>query len=66
MKMEKGLIPKTSKGQVRGISVICTHCNYKFLYKPKFNPICPYCGRSKLKSYENVEAQDLVDSSTEN
>ncbi len=43
------------------IDVICTHCNYRFLYRRELRPICPYCGNSSLKKYEDLTADKIID-----
>ena len=52
--------PRASHPQEGGIKVMCTNCNYKFFYKPKLKPMCPYCGKNKLKKYEELTAEKLI------
>ena len=57
----------TRKEPLHGsIMVICTHCKYKFNYRPHLKPLCPYCGKGTLKKYEEYTAQKLINDSTNN
>lgn len=47
-----------------GIDVMCTSCNYRFLYRKDLKPICPYCGNSSLKKYEEMTAQRILNDAT--
>lgn len=44
----------------KGVEVMCANCSYKFQYKPNFKPRCPYCGGSKIRKYENITANKLL------
>ena len=46
------------------ILVICAHCRYKFHYRLNLKPICPYCGKSGLKSYKEFTAQRILNESS--
>ena len=43
------------------IDVMCTSCNYRFLYRKDLKPICPYCGNSSLRKYEELTAEKIID-----
>ena len=45
---------------LESIDVMCTRCNYRFLYRKDLKPICPYCGNSSLKKYEEMNAQSIL------
>lgn len=45
------------------IEVICTNCSYKFYYRKPLKPICPYCGNTSLKQYQDLTAQNLINDS---
>lgn len=46
--------------QSDSIDVLCTHCNYRFYYRKSLKPLCPYCGKSSLKRYEEMNAQNII------
>ena len=56
--------PRASQPKEEGIKVICVKCNYKFFYKPKLKPMCPYCGGNKLRKYEDLTAEKLIKESS--
>lgn len=45
-----------------GIKVMCANCSYKFTYRPKpqLKPKCPYCGKSNIRKYEELTADNLL------
>ena len=57
---------KLRAGQTRdgSIKVMCANCNYKFFYRPNFNPICPYCGKKSIRKYEELTAEKLIKESS--
>ncbi len=55
---------KVKQAEHESIKVMCVNCSYKFFYKPHLELMCPYCGSNKIRRYEKLTAQQLINESS--
>lgn len=51
-----------SQPEGEAVKVMCVNCSYKFFYRPKphLKPKCPYCSGNKIRRYEELTAEKLL------